>query len=1656
MATAGVNFYTIPVGSMSVKEHDVIGVQVESSRNPIKYENVVGSNLQQTSYTVSVSNWIGKGEAYPYTPSAVVEEQSYYFQAVYTQDSAHNLTKNLGYSDTTGAFSFNVSVPYSGAMKTLTIDLAESVEDIKWVYPPIALPPLSATSEHLGTLYLESGVNYDFTIRVGRGTDIMSTWSFNNSFSVSLQSSCPASVSSLVIDECNTALIWSPNPFATFSHAVSSTGEEELSIRLNNSISDVTKKLTLKTEMKISGAALSCDTAANNIMAVGDSANFSASVTDGTGLSHTYTVDGQSVQGSGDHLQHAFTKAGSFNISVTVSNILGSDFASITIIAVVSANFGSCQFDSPPFVAAVGVNFTMTFSCRVDQGAVVSASWYLSDRTGSAPLTSTETATSTSVSWTQSTQFTTTSSSVQVNVTYTDQLQTGFDSTYITVYNAVSTVDLTASVSKALIGTNVTFTATVPSSPGNYGPLTFIFDFGDGTSVTDLSGSVLYAFQAPSTYSVKVIVTNGPSRTEKTIQFEVVEPISALTLEYDGPTKLGNVTAFTARTTNGTGMTYKFTSTEFDITQASNTFSYTYSAEGNYSVSVKATNDLTEETASVEAIVMGERTIYLYDLTMVGKSFSDCIESKIDQEFTFSVIHFDIKGLEYEWNFDDGTTLTAATNPKHSYLTGNNYTLILTVKYPTYLAQASLSNTVCVQDRIVDPVIIIDKKIGFPPVGTVSKTASMIVSSGTSLVYSWGTNASVVGSSSLSSFSVEFSSTGVFFISANVSNSINFLSVQTVYVEVIETISSLNIDCTQCISKNGDWYVEKGQSFDLSISVGSGQDLTYTWDFGDGTAGSTGSTATKTYSIVSVYNITVEAVNDVDTQLAYKTVYVEEMLTKVTLSQYGSKWEGLYAKINVPIDFRATVQPSGMVVEYIWMFEQNLTPYSTSDSISNHNYTSAGEKTCTVTAKNSLNNVSSSMTFYVLEEVSSVYLQMNGIAVKGNTSDAALNRPYELKISANTDVQVTYTMIMKKGNVLVKNSNTNTLNYTFISESTYTLEAIVKNGLQQQQGGQKTQTFIFNVIQGISDPKISVLAGSSSISLGSSIRLTGSATGTLPQFSWSYAQAPVNESVPSNNQVQTIDITPGKVGIYVVQLAVSNAVTSSLTTNYTFEVMQAVGSVSIASSLTPPDAVKNGTTVVFSAVVSAGSNLVYKWHVGAVTGTQQNFTFQFTVQMMYEIFLNVSNPASSKTESIQIYSLYEVPSLDVAVAGAAFEAAINKNYAKTGEQLNFTCSLTDFTFISLDWLVDSVSTYTAELFPHAFTSAGTYIVMLNASNKISSSRSEISILIQDPIEGLLISNCQATFAVNTDVNLTVTYTKGSSVGVEWEKENLQSSVGTTTIVSYGLPGIYSVNATVSNLVSKKTETCHIIIQEHIANLNLNKSVYHFVRYPVTFSVTGDNLESARYEWTVSGIVSTTTVPTWDKIFQTKGIYTVSVTVSNDVSSETVSTTIEIFELECNETELTIEGNQHRTVLRGRDTTLGVSTSNGGCSAYTSVNKWIIYTAASCSPTDIVSEYPFPNTTTTNTPTLLIPGKILLYGSYCAVFVNTYENTPVEESVNFTLTVTDSPLQALLAGGSEQTIGESTWLLLDASASYDPDETPGTTLAFAWTCTVSRN
>ncbi|KAH3864153.1 hypothetical protein DPMN_027168 [Dreissena polymorpha] len=1258
--------------------------------------------------------------------------------------------------------------------------------------------------------------------------------------------------------------------------------------------------------------------------------------------------------------------------------------------------------------------------------------------------------------------------------TYTEDPFTSITSqTTVDVYNAIPSVEVTLSAFQIAPSGSVNFNSSVPSTPGNYGNVFFIFNFGDGSAADNSSsGSVSHTFTAIGNYSITVTATNGPSSVSVTRFVEVHEQIAGLNLTYDGPKMTNDPITFTANASRGNFLTYQFESTLFNVTQKLSTFSHTFANKGNYLITLTASNALSSQHTTLTAYILSPTEILIVSLKLNGTAISGCYETNLSHTLSVEVIHYDKTRLLYDWDFGNSVVISNSLSTQHQgYTFAGNFTLKVTAKYTPQNASIQQSVDLCLEERISTPEIQLTSPVALPPSGTASKNVTVTVRTGSPLHYQWLTNATTTGSATGSSIGVQFLGEGYYNLNVTLNNNINTVAVSKV-VQVIQEISGLAISCTSCITKAGNFYVQRNVANNYMVSISTGSQVTYSWDMGD-TNTSQGATKTHRYGATGQYNITVTVSNPVTSSLKKTvTIHVEDPITSVTLDFSGYDWLANLVPATTNIKnldiskigkFQVAVQPTGMSLEYSWTFDTGLTPLVSTSNQGSYSYTSLGWKSVTVKASNLLNNMTSAtLGFYVITAITDINVTENGNQLSTTSNyTVGINKPYTFTATSNqaTPGSVTYLFIVRENGVLVAISNNDTspsYTYNFTSEKSYRLLISVKNS---QTPTNFEKSYNIEPIKSITGAFITAPAGENgNITLGSSITLTGGcADGKYPKYRWYYAQAPAGELIPTHpTNTTVITITPTQVGMYIIQLEVYNYVSIPQNATYRLNVQTGVSGVSIDVSLPFPDAVEIGSSKTFNAVVTAGTDVTYNWTLyenGSKIGTgdHQFYNVNFSKQALYNITLEVKNFASSESKFIEIYSLIHVPYFELEVIGGSQISGGSGIAAKTGTSLTFLPNISFVSFISFLYTINGTSEKNSSTLAKTFSSADHYIVSLNAENKISTQSSQQLIVIQDPIMGLVVQGCNHTVLLGTAYTLIASQSQGTEVSYSWTKDGAVST-GPSVVVQYDIVGNYSVNLNAENYVSDKMLYCYVTYLGVIGNLQITKSHYSYLNFPVTFTVSGVYIDPANFTWTFSHGPGPehTKYPSLTITFTTAGSYDLSVVVDNGVSQDVVNFTFVMEGLLCSVPKVSPHGSLQRTTLRSRVIEFAVTVETNDCNKYTSANEWVIYQANSCSA-PLKNIFNLSSSVHINTPELRVPVRTLSYGTYCVTFRHQYQKTPVTETVKFNLTIEPTDLVTIIAGGDELSTVEGSELTLDGTLSYDPDLEPNTVLGYRWSC-----
>jgi gliding motility-associated-like protein len=452
--------------------------------------------------------------------------------------------------------------------------------------------------------------------------------------------------------------------------------------------------------------------------------------------------------------------------------------------------------------------------------------------------------------------------------------------------NAVAIQNITTSFSapdSICVQLPASFTNT--SSPA---PQSSSWDFGDATNSNAASPQKI--FTTPGTYTVRLVqayayCTDSASKTIRVLP----KPAAAFTANNTASCQPPLTVNFSNQTTGAVSYFWSFgdgtTSTQQNPT-------HTYTAYGNYTVTLVATNTSgCSDTLTQAGFVRIQRPVISFPtLPQMG-----CVPYTT----TFSAGISTLDNItSYLWNFGDGNTSTLAT-PTHTYPVQGTYTVSLTITTSTGCME-SLSLTSAVNTGripVIDFTASPNPVCAFGPVNFTS-----IVSEGDTWLWSFG-----AGSPSNHPSPVhQYTDTGSFNVSLTVTNNgCPTTLTKPQFVSVKPPISDFTYrnDCET-----------RRQFFFTDRSVGA---TSYRWDFGDGST-STQQNPTHSYAAFGSYVVTLTAINDTCSHSRSYTVNVFDE-TPTFVADLGTACK------TAAINFTTSSTNLGNITAYAWDFGNGTT-----------------------------------------------------------------------------------------------------------------------------------------------------------------------------------------------------------------------------------------------------------------------------------------------------------------------------------------------------------------------------------------------------------------------------------------------------------------------------------------------------------------------------------------------------------------------------------------------------------------------------------------------------------------------------------------------------------------------------------------------------------
>jgi gliding motility-associated-like protein len=444
----------------------------------------------------------------------------------------------------------------------------------------------------------------------------------------------------------------------------------------------------------------------------------------------------------------------------------------------------------------------------------------------------------------------------------------------------------------------------INSSPGQ--PTSCLWNFGDGTTSTDINPVKAYA--TPGTYTISVLNVFGScsDSSSKTVVVNA-RPLAAFSSSGTNSCQVPYTVQFTSKSLSATSVWWNFgddsTSTELNP-------KHTYLREGSFTVTLVAINQYgcTDSLVKQNAIIVKRPGIEIIGLPVKG-----CAPQ------TISPTAKTLTGLPiatYSWNFGDGTT-APDVNPSHTYTKAGTYNVSLTIETTNGCTDSTV---------VLNGVTIGDKPhAGFKPEPTdvcAYKTVSFTDESiGNPDRWLW--NFGDGGSSIEQNPTYQYSDTGWFNVKLVVwSNTCPDSITVNNAVHIKPPISAFNVkfDCTNKFRRD---FVDK--------SIGA---ETWYWTFGDGTS-STEKNPNHNYDSTGSYKVELLVTNGTCSHSSSQTIQIINEKAAFATNEEVCR--------NSQTGFQSSNINAANIANWLWSFGDGDS--STVVTTTSHTYTRSGTYT---------------------------------------------------------------------------------------------------------------------------------------------------------------------------------------------------------------------------------------------------------------------------------------------------------------------------------------------------------------------------------------------------------------------------------------------------------------------------------------------------------------------------------------------------------------------------------------------------------------------------------------------------------------------------------------------------------------------------------------
>ncbi|KAI7790559.1 polycystin-1 [Triplophysa rosa] len=545
------------------------------------------------------------------------------------------------------------------------------------------------------------------------------------------------------------------------------------------------------------------------------------------------------------------------------------------------------------------------------------------------------------------------------------------------------------------------------------------------------------------------------------------------------------------------------------------------------------------------------------------------------------------------------------------------------------------------------------------------------------------------------------------------------------------------------------------------------------------------------YTQPGEYTLIFFASNRFENRTCKVDVYVFSILTDVQIET-----DPLLLRTGKPGEFEAHPLPSPYGIIYTWNFGDNSSLQEGRERRVPHSYAYSGVYTICVNINNTISWLDTCAEIIVYEDV-------GGLKVM-SSAPTERNTPTVVTVSLEAGNNVNWTFDMGDGTI--RTGVEPRVEYTYRKDGNYTVNVTAMNAVSVQWLTIPVEVFVLQLLA--LEPDVCVQENKE---INFHAFVSGNASGH--QYVWSFGDGSPNETHFGTPEVKHTYV---KCGEYHLSLDMSSEANKA----HFFRRICVQPEVAKVFLSTLSKHVKLGEESRFIATAFPEFNYTYLWDFeihdsrhSVRGGEVMDFTFKSPGQ--YLVTVSVFNNISCSNNSVLIEVQQPVVFLLINHNGDKGNSlALHQEYTFT-----VTSNSSNAVYI---WDFGDGTQINGTNVSHIYSSSGNINICVTGKNKVSETKSEISVMVLAPIQGLSINASHVNVPINTSVHFEAHFDQGDDIRYSWILCDRCTSIqgSHTMFYTFRSVGTFNVIVTAENDISTAQASIYIFVQRELEGLQI--------------------------------------------------------------------------------------------------------------------------------------------------------------------------------------------------------------------------------------------